>query len=83
MVKLFQTIKKIYKRLTYKSYLRRLDSDYYCSGATCWSLFPPSFYLTHTPEEVEKAKRETLDELKKMLENWEKTEYGRQQENIS
>lgn len=47
------------------------DSMHMLLGMSCWELFPPSFYRTHTEEEIreatEAAKKE-LDELLNMLE---------------
>lgn len=39
--------------------------------ARCWMLFPPSFYLTHTQEEIDKAEAEELAELREMIDNLE------------
>lgn len=48
--------------------LRRMDREWRMTGRSSWSLFPPSFYATHTKEEIEKAEREQLEECKKLRE---------------
>ena len=37
-------------------------------GGQCNSLFPPSFYYTHTDDEIKKAVDEAVRPLEKMLE---------------
>ena len=35
---------------------------------SCWELFPPSFYRTHTEEEIEEATAKAMKELDLLLE---------------
>lgn len=36
-----------------------------------WELFPPSFYKTHTEEEIEQATREAKERIRKLLDELE------------
>lgn len=36
-----------------------------------WELFPPSFYKTHTKEEIEQATREAKERIRKLLDELE------------
>lgn len=46
------------------------DLIYEYSISTCYRLFPPSFYRKHTPEEIKKAHKEALSELRQILEDF-------------
>ena len=54
---------KLVRKIRFKLKLRRMDHEWYISGACGWQLFPPSFYYTHTPEEIERIRKEALDEI--------------------
>ncbi|MEZ3492529.1 MAG: hypothetical protein K1W38_09565 [Lachnospiraceae bacterium] len=36
-------------------------------GMSCWEIFPPSFYRTHTEEEIREAKEVANKELDELL----------------
>ncbi|MDE7252831.1 MAG: hypothetical protein K2O32_07815 [Acetatifactor sp.] len=40
--------------------------------SSCFTMFPHSFYLTHTPEEIERITAEELAELTEMIEQFRK-----------
>lgn len=65
--KIFEIIKKIYKDIKLKAKLRQMDEMWYLMGGNCFGLYPPSFYHTHTPEEIEKITKEDIEELKVIL----------------
>ncbi len=65
-------IKKIVERLLFRIKLWDMDSLWYLSGASGWRLFPPSFYYTHTEEEIERILAETDKELQELLDMLEK-----------
>lgn len=44
-----------------------MDEEWRLSGRSCWSLFPPSFYYTHTEEEIERITAETIDRIQKLI----------------
>lgn len=41
--------------------LKRMDDWWYLMGGSCFGLFPPSFYYTHTEEEIKRVTDEELD----------------------
>lgn len=66
------SMKNWIQKLCYKRKLREMDEMWRLMGGSSWGLFPPSFYLTHSPEEVQRRKKEELDKLKAMLEEFKK-----------
>ena len=71
MRKLIEAIKAYRKKKKYEQYLRDVDRQYYDTFQNCFSLFPPSFYLTHTQEEIDKITKETQEKLKKLIDELE------------
>ncbi|MBQ8233426.1 MAG: hypothetical protein IJZ34_16085 [Lachnospiraceae bacterium] len=63
-------MRKWIQKLRYKAKLRQMDDMWRWMGGSCWGLFPPSFYLTHTQEEIQRRKKAELDKLKAMLEEY-------------
>ena len=61
-------LKKFIGRIREMQRLKRMDDMWRMTGQSSWSLFPPSFYATHTKEEAEKAEREEIAECRKLLE---------------
>lgn len=49
----------------FKIKLREMDDIWELMGGSCWGLFPPSFYYTHTEEEIERITKETIECYKK------------------
>lgn len=66
-------MKKLFKKIMFRIKLWYMDHLWRMSGESCFSLFPPSFYYTHTREEIERIKREEIAEIRKILD-----EYGEQ-----
>ena len=48
-----------------------MDWCFYFLSLSGWALFPPSFYYTHAKEEVNFIIKETIDELRQMIEQSE------------
>lgn len=65
--KIVKMIIKIYKMLKLNAQMRRLDKMWYFFGGNCFGIFPPSFYYTHTEQEIEQKKKETIEKLKELL----------------
>ena len=61
------TLKKFIQKVLFNIKLWEMDDRWRLMGGNCWGLFPPSFYYTHTEEEIEKITNETIEELKRML----------------
>lgn len=64
-------LKKIIKQIRFKRELQIMDDVYYLTGQSCFSLFPPSFYHTHTPEEIERITQDEIRKIKDLLEQME------------
>lgn len=65
--KIGETTKKIYKHLKLKAKLQQMDDMWYFMGGNCFGLFPPSFYYTHTQEEIDRITKEEIGKLKAIL----------------
>ena len=60
--KCISTLKKIKRKVMFRLWE--------LMGGSCWGLFPPSFYYTHTEEEIERITKETIESCKKMLDEF-------------
>ena len=47
--------------------LKQMDDWWYYTGGSCWGLFPPSFYYTHTEEEIERITKETKARIQALI----------------
>lgn len=61
--------KKMVQKVLLKIRLREMDDEWRLMGGSCWGLFPPSFYYTHTEKEIERITNETMERIKKMIED--------------
>ena len=68
--KFIGTLKKMIDKVTFKIKLREMDSLWELMGGSCWGLFPPSFYYTHTKEEIEQITKETIESYQKMIDEF-------------
>lgn len=68
--KVIGTLKKMIDNVTFKIKLREMDSLWELMGGSCWGLFPPSFYYTHTKEEIEQITKETIESCQKMIDEF-------------
>lgn len=64
----FKKMKHMIKKILFKMKLREMDNRWYSSGKSGWSLFPPSFYYTHTEEEIKRITAETIERIRKIIE---------------
>lgn len=64
-------IRRIIGKAKRRIWLRELDDRWWMMGGSCFGLFPPSFYYTHSKEEVSRIRQETLQELKDILRVYE------------
>lgn len=60
------------RRIAFHIKLKQMDAWWYYIGGNCFQAFPPSFYYTHTEEEIKQAKAEIQAELDKLLVDFEK-----------
>ena len=68
--KFIGTLKKMIDNVTFKIKLREMDSLWELMGGSCWGLFPPSFYYTHTKKEIEQITKETIESYQKMIDEF-------------
>lgn len=61
------TLKEIGHKIMFRIKLQEMDSMWELMGGSCWGLFPPSFYYTHTEEEIERITKETIERLREMI----------------
>ena len=52
-----------FKRFLWKLKLWYMDHQWRMSGSYLNELFPPSFYYTHTEEEIKRITKETVDSI--------------------
>ncbi len=60
-------MRRLFEKILFRIKLWDMDRQWRMMGGNCFSLFPPSFYYTHTPEEIERIKWEQIEEIKKIL----------------
>ena len=71
MGKLARALKGVIEKVKFRIKLKRMDDWWYFTGGNCFGLFPPSFYYTHTEEEVRRITDETLERLRSLIEELE------------
>ena len=72
MKRVFKKIREIIKKLQFRWKLKEMDEFAAYTDMSSWMLFPPSFYYTHTDEEIEQATAEAKARIYKMLEELDK-----------
>lgn len=65
--KYIELLKNIIHNIMFRIKLKQMDDWWYYTGGSCWGLFPPSFYYTHTEEEVERITKETKARIQAMI----------------
>ena len=71
MKRIFEFLSGVIYKIYFRIRLRHIDSEWYYWNETGFSLFPPSFYYTHTEEEIKRITEETITELKKMAADYD------------
>ena len=61
-------MKRLWNWIKWRAKLCRMDSMWRFMGGQCNRLFPPSFYYTHTDEEIKEAVDEAVRPLEQILE---------------
>ncbi|WP_251491602.1 hypothetical protein [Otoolea muris] len=72
--KLIKMVKKIIDKIKFRIKLQHMDSMWYSMGGSCWGIFPPSFYYTHTEDEIERIKEETMRSLQEIIDKLKEEE---------
>lgn len=65
--KYIELLKNIIHKIMFRIKLEQMDDWWYYTGGNCWGLFPPSFYYTHTEEEVERITKETKARIQALI----------------
>lgn len=65
---MIEKLLKLKENFIFKQRLRAMDKWWSFMGGECFGLFPPSFYYTHTEEEIEQISEETIARLCAMIE---------------
>lgn len=58
---------EIIRKICLRIKLIQMDDWWRFTGADSWTLFPPSFYYTHTEEEIKRITDEVFDRTQKMI----------------
>lgn len=67
MMKIIRIIKGWIDKIIFRIKLWEMDEWWYYTGGSCWGLFPPSFYYTHTEEEIERITAETRERIQALI----------------
>ncbi|MBR1855010.1 MAG: hypothetical protein IJ794_18030 [Lachnospiraceae bacterium] len=59
------------KKIRFRIKLMRLDSKWHYYGGSSYELFPPSFYYTHSREEIQRITEEELAALRQMIKEYQ------------
>lgn len=71
IVQYIKGFKNLKDCIVFKMKLYKMDWCFYFLSLSGWALFPPSFYYTHAKEEINFIIKETIDELRQMIEQSE------------
>lgn len=69
--KWIEKLKELFSKIRFRIKLKEMDDVWRFMGGNCFEIFPPSFYYTHTEEEIEQTKKEILDMYQEMLEEYD------------
>lgn len=61
--------KKIISRIRWRIKLKMMDDMWFFMGGSCFGMFSPSFYYTHTQEEIESIVAEEEKQIQKLMES--------------
>lgn len=64
-------VKDLMHEIIFQIRLKEMDDMWRYMGGSCFGLFPPSFYYTHTEEEIERITAETVGRTRKMISRME------------
>lgn len=70
-------MRRLFEKILFRIKLWDMDRQWRMMGGNCFALFPPSFYYTHTPEEVERITREEIAEIRKILDEYKERNIGK------
>lgn len=71
IIKCIDFLKNLIHKIRFRINLVAMDDWRYYTGASSWELFPPSFYYTHTEEEIECITKETKARIQALIDRLE------------
>lgn len=66
MNKIVKILKKTLHQIRFRIKLKQMDDIWDFMGGYCFGIFPPSFYYTHTEEEIKRITAEKIETLQKI-----------------
>ncbi|MBP3204994.1 MAG: hypothetical protein J6M66_06195 [Lachnospiraceae bacterium] len=75
MKKVVNLLRKMIKKIIFRIKLIHMDSRWRFYGGSSYDLFPPSFYYTHTEEEIKRITAKELAALHQMIEEFQKQDH--------
>ncbi len=66
-----RALQKRVQKIIFQIKLQRMNGWWHYTRACSWELFPPSFYYTHTKEEIERITAETVGRIQKLIDEME------------
>lgn len=69
--KCIESLRNLIHKIRFLIKLKQMDDWWYFVGGSSWQLFPPSFYYTHTEEEIKRITDGTLSRLQTMVAKFE------------
>lgn len=75
MKKVVNLLRKMIKKIIFRIKLIHMDSRWRFYGGSSYDLFPPSFYYTHTEEEIKRITEKELAALHQMIEDFQKQDH--------
>lgn len=71
IIKCIVLLENLIHKIWFRINLVAMDDWWYYTGASSWELFPPSFYDTHTEEEIERITKETKARIQALIDQLE------------
>lgn len=65
--KYIELFKNLIHKIIFRIKLKQMGDRWHYTGGSCWGLFPPSFYYTHTEEEIERITKETKARIQALI----------------
>ncbi len=63
-------LKELIEKYKKKRKLRDMDRMWRLYGGNCFGGYPPSYYYTHTPEEIKQKSTEQIERLKAIIQEY-------------
>lgn len=67
IIKCIELLKNLIHKVWFRIKLWEMDDWWYYTGGSCFGLFPPSFYYTHSEEEIDRIMEETRARIQALI----------------